>query len=73
LAVAVVAGVAFSVAVGSAHDVDPTAPDCVGQHVSMLAQEFGGMEVATEHHNLEHGTDWTVAEHLAHVQELCGP
>jgi hypothetical protein len=50
----------------------PTASNCVGQHVSAMAREHGGMAAATAHHNDMHGTDLSVGEHQAHVRdEMC--
>jgi hypothetical protein len=68
--------VALTVGVGSAAAAPP--PDdmpanCMGQHVSMMAQMYGGIAAATEHHNDMHGTNLTVGEHLAHIRiEMCG-
>jgi hypothetical protein len=73
LTVAVVAVVALAGSLGArgAPEIDPAAPNCVGQHVSMMARMHGGIAAATEHHNQMHGTDWTVQEHMAHVREMC--
>lgn len=48
-----------------------TPANCVGQHVSMMAREHGGMADATAHHNGMHGTDLTVREHQAHIRAMC--
>lgn len=37
---------------------------CYGQHVSMMARDFGGMRAATEQ---MHG-GWTVGEHMDHMR-----
>jgi hypothetical protein len=36
----------------------------------MMAREHGGMAKATAHHNEMHGTNYTVAEHLAHMRSM---
>lgn len=47
--------------------------NCVGQHVSAMAQTYGGMQAATNAHNAMHGTDLSVGEHQAHIRsEMCG-
>ena len=47
--------------------------NCVGQHVSEMAREHGGMAAATSHHNAMHGTDLSVGAHQAHIRdEMCG-
>lgn len=52
---------------------DGTPANCVGQHVSAMAQEFGGMAAATAAHNDMHGTDLSVSEHQDHIRtEMCG-
>jgi hypothetical protein len=57
---------------GAATAAGPNQPDesCFGQHVSMMAREHGGMAKATAHHNEMHGTNYTVAEHLAHMRSM---
>jgi hypothetical protein len=64
-----VGGVGTAAAAGS----DGVPANCVGQHVSAMAQEFGGMPAATAHHNEMHGTALSVGEHQAHIRdEMCG-
>jgi hypothetical protein len=61
-----------SSAAASGPDSGPAA-NCVGQHVSEMAREHGGMAAATAHHNDIHGADLSVGEHQAHIRdEMCG-
>lgn len=63
-----VGGIGSVAATGS----DTVPANCVGQHVSAMAQEFGGMAAATAHHNAMHGTNLSVGEHQAHIRnEIC--
>jgi hypothetical protein len=51
---------------------DGSPMNCVGQHVSMMARDHGGMAAATAHHNAMHGTNLSVGEHQTHVRtEMC--
>lgn len=72
----VTAAIAVSLAAGtpgtaSAHAVDPTRPNCVGQHVSTMARMLGGMAVATAAHNEMHDPDLSIGGHLAHIRVEC--
>lgn len=68
LAAAIGAGGA---AAASAQELDMGAPNCLGQHVSDMARQFGGIAAATAHHNAQHGSDLTVGEHMALMREMC--
>jgi hypothetical protein len=65
LTVALLVGGVGTAAAGS----DGVPANCVGQHVSAMAQEFGGMAAATAHHNEMPGTDLSVGEHQAHIRD----
>jgi hypothetical protein len=56
---------------GSAQTIDPTQPNCVGQHVSEVAQTYGGMAAATAAHNAAFDTELSVGEHLALIRAEC--
>ena len=67
----VVSIAAATLGAASAQVVDPTPPNCVGQHVSEMARMYGGMAAATAAHNEMHGTDLSVGEHLALIRAEC--